>query len=322
MPRITVGLVTTVAPELCGHRTYAEELVYHANIVAPEIAFKLIGRPFNPERILQETADVDVVHINHAWQLFSDLTPVHIAEIRNRGQRTVCTFHESSYENRSVFTCAFDRVVVHQKTIDGFTHIRDGIWAHDTEYPDANGSPFIGTVGFPIGYKNLFNLAEAVNTTGYRLLAYLPESPHAHAAPVAERIRRLCPGSQIYTDFHDQRDIITAFAHCAATAFPSHHAGSGIGGSVRLGIAARRPVVISRVERFSDLWTDYVNEFYVVNYPYSTANDIAQVLFQVEADCRHNVVRKPVKCAADMSWMKSAEAYCKLYNDLCGVTNG
>lgn len=310
---IKVGLVTTWE-EPCGHFCYASELVEHVSIC--DVQFVIIGRPFTPQTIIGKAleAQCDIVHINHANQLFGDLNASHIKHLRSLGIKTVATWHESTTENRSELTVAFDRVVVHQATSDGFARINDGIWnfpASGQTYTD-----FVGIVGFPFAYKNVEITAEAVAHAGLRLKAFLPASHHVDVDPIMRAVIAKCPGSVVYTGWNEQKQIIREFQSCMMTLFPYAHCGTGIGGSVRLGIAARRPVIISKVVRFQDLLDGYRDEFYVIDNPYPRTNEIYNAVQAVKADLLLGYAKVPSRCIADMDWKKSAAAYVQIYQEL------
>lgn len=309
---IKVGIVTTLAPEACGHRVYAEELMQ--SVTDPDIEFKHIGRPFNFNSVVERIKDCDVVHWNHSWQLHSDLKPEHIQHFKSMGKKTVCTWHESHTENRSALTVAFDAVVVHQKTVDGFIHIPVGIW--DMPLPQQPITDFIGVVGFPFDYKNYPVAARVARTCGARLLAFLPEAVHGDVRKVVGEIQRYCPNASIRTDFVPQAEIIQAFSQCLFTMFPYSHTGSGIGGSVRLGIAARRPVVISNVVRFGDLLEDYKDEFYVIPDAYPTYESTMPVIDVLRNDIATGTARVPNRVIADQSLQRTASMYTQLYKSL------
>lgn len=312
---IRVGLVSTFKPEACGHAMYADELMRSTE--DPDVEYKIIGRPLNAAAITERIQDCDVVHVNHAWQLFGDLNEHVIASWKAAGKKTVCTFHESSYENRSAFTVAFDRVVVHWKSIDGFTHIPDGIL--DNGHKVEDGKDFIGIVGFPFDYKNYPLCARIAQTLGAKLFAFIPESNHIDYRPVMYQLQLLNPGCTVITDLRDQEFIIKTFSTCLFTMFPYAHTGSGIGGSVRLGIAAKRPVLISNVVRFDDLRTDYADEFYITPTAYPTFENTLPVAGRIMEDIDKRTARIPYRTLEDMNWKKSASRYVEIYKELMNV---
>lgn len=312
---IKVALITTWAPERCGLATYSEELV---NNLKGEVAFSIVTQPFDWS-ICERISDADIVHVNHVNALFGALTYKDILKFKLMGKKTVCTFQESNTENRSGFTLAFDRVVVHQRgTVDGFTHIPHGI-------PDIDVSGvttfrafenFIGTAGFPIGFKNYEMLANVVHDVGAKLYAFIPESAHADALKAAKTIQDFCPGSIVRTDFASHEKIAKALATCVATVQPHNHAGGGVSGSVRMCLAAKRPTIISAASRFSDLLTDYRDEVYVMENAYPTVNDLREALLQVFKDIEAGCEKRPNRVITETNWRVCAQKYLQVYKEV------
>lgn len=309
---IRVGLITTQAPERCGVATYSEELMRHAD----GVQFKIIGRPFTPESIERALAyDVDIVHLNHVWSLYSNIDFPQVQQWKAMGKKTVCTFNESQTENRSAFTLAFDRVVVHQRTVDGFTYIPHGLL--DLPLPEhVPNYEYVGTAGFPIGFKNYGMIAAAARSVGLKLLAFAPESPHANAQDVYSQIHSACPGSHVDMEFRSHEYIIQALSHCLCTVFPHAHAGGGISGSVRLGVSAQRPVVISSAGRFTDFINEYPEEFYIIPSGNPSIGEVAHALREVRSGVEAGCARQPERVIRDMNWKSVANQYVEIYKDL------
>jgi hypothetical protein len=311
---IRVGLITTVAPERCGLRVYAEELVKHGS--REDVSFELIGRPFDGESIITRCQNADIIHVLHVWALFGAFTARHVHKLKAMGKKTVCTFNDSMTENRSEFTLAFDRVVVHQPTGDGFTCIYHGVPIRELN-PSGSMSDFIGTSGFPFEFKNYPLAARLARAVGMKLYANLPVSQHVDARTTIEAISRECPGSLVQTNFPPHDEIIGILSNCAFSLFPYRHETTGIGGSARVGIGAQRPVVISNVIRFADLLQEeFRDEFYVIPSAYPTFEESLPVVQQVVHDIQHKQEKIPIKTLKAMSWKESAAEYVALYREL------
>lgn len=311
-----VGLVTSWAPEKCGVATYSEELVAHVREQAPDIEFKIIARPFTAQSILERVQDVDIVHINHVHAFFGDLKPAHIRQMKAMGKKTVCSWQECTSENRSEFTLAFDRVTVHLKdTADGFQYIPSGIWTKPWKPYTGEFKDYIGMAGFPFGFKKFDLGARVARHFGLKLLAFMPESQHTSAAPEVRKVHELCPGSITFTDYKHQTEIVELLSQCRLTLHPHDHAGGGVSGSVRLGLAGRRPTVITKAGRFMDLWA-YEDEVYIVQSGYPSISDIIPVVGQVLSDESNNTVKLPKRVIEDMSWERCARDYIGVYRDV------
>lgn len=311
---IKVGLITTWAPERCGVRTYGEELVRRAEA---DIEYTVLGRPFNAS-LFDRAADCDIVHILHVNALYPDITVEFINRWKSLGKKTICTFNDSTSENRSVFTVAFDKVVVHQPTSDGFEYIFHGIPVKELKPYSGEMKDYIGTSGFPIGFKNYPLAARLAKAVGMKLYAILPESSHANVSAVAGEIQRYCPGSIIDTGFPSHDEVLDKLSQCAFLLYPYAHTGTGIGGSARMGMAAGRPVVISKVVRFADILADekYAKEFYIIENPYPCFETSISTVHQVINDLALGTARVPTKTVEDMNWDTVSKRYYKLYRDV------
>ncbi len=311
---IKVGLITTWAPERCGVRTYGEELVRRAD---PDIEYTVISRPFD-RSVISRTAHCDVVHILHVNALYPEITVEVINELKAAGKKTVCTFNDSTSENRSVFTVAFDKTVVHQPTSDGFEYIYHGIPTKELKPFDNSLTEFVGTSGFPMGFKNYPLAAKLAQAVGMKLYAILPESQHADVKTVIRDIQRECPGSIIDTGFPSHDEVLDKLSQCAFLLYPYSHTGTGIGGSARMGMAAGRPVVISNVVRFADILAEekYAKEFYIIQDPYPTFDTAIHTVRQVVQDMQNGTARVPKKTVEDMSWEVVSKKYYQLYRGL------
>lgn len=313
---IRVGMITTTAPERCGLRVYSEELVRNARLDNPDIEFHFIGRPFDGS-VIDRCADVEIVHVQHVNNLFGGFTLDHILQLKALGKKTICTYHDSTTDNRSQFTLAFDRVVVHQPTSDGFDYIYHGVpWRNLN--PLGMYRDFIGTSGFPIPFKNYPLAAKLAREVGMKLYAILPDSPHGDVNQVTEQIMRECPGSVVDRSFPDHQEIISILSECSFTLFPYRHETTGVGGSMRVGIGAQRPVVISNVIRFADVLHEerFRNEFYIIDSAYPTFEQALPVVKQCATDVATGFERIPKLTLEKMSWRASANKYAQIYREL------
>lgn len=318
---IKVGLVTTTEPEHCGIRVYGEDLVTHAAIDNPDVVFTMIGRPFDGPSILERANkhNVEIIHVNHVDSLFGCLTTHDVLEMKKSGFATMCTLHDSLTDNRGDFTNAFDRVVVHQATDDGFKRINFGIPYLKKGYSvRRKRSDFIGTSGFPLGFKNYPLAAKLAHAVGMKLLAFMPLSQYGDASAIEREIKREDPHAEVHIGFPPHCEIVKELAECAFTLFPYNHANTGIGGSARVGIGAQRPVVISNVVRFADILSDerYRDEFYVIPSSYPTFEQSLPVVQKVIDDIALRKEKIPFHTLNDMNWRKSANAYVALYREL------
>src|SRR4051812_31654769 len=108
-----VALLTTYS-EPCGIAEYAKSLVKSLEGV---VDFDIYDRDrWNIATLL--AGDYDILHLNHEGALFHWFTLPMVEQIKATGKKVVMTLHSSCHFNRSAFTLAFSKVVVHHKTND------------------------------------------------------------------------------------------------------------------------------------------------------------------------------------------------------------
>ena len=314
-----VGIVSTHAPERCGLRVYTEELMYSATENNRDIDFDIIGRPFDSS-VVDRAQGFDIVHVMHVGNLFGAFSTDQVLALKSRGIKTVCTWHESSETgNRNPYTEAFDRVVVHELTNDGFDIIYHGV--PEVIMPirrELHLYDYVGTSGFPLPFKNYPLAARLAAAVGKKLYAFLPESNHGDVHAVEAEIQNYCPGSIVAKQFAPHAEIVRTLSHCAFTLFPYSHTNTGIGGSMRVGIGAMRPVIISDVIRFRDVLSNpgFSSEFYVIPSANPTFENSIETVMQCAKDVARCEARIPVKTLSAMSWSRSASHYVEIYRGL------
>jgi len=108
--------------ERCGIAEYANDLVSNAS---DQTQFQIHCKLLPPPNVV---FPFDIVHVNHEDGLFRHWTADDIRVLRRNGKRTILTKHNSFPHCRNNFDSAFDAVVVHEETNDGFFHIPHGIY--------------------------------------------------------------------------------------------------------------------------------------------------------------------------------------------------
>lgn len=297
---LTCGLLTTWG-ERCGIAEYAVNLV---NSV-PDVSFKIIARPW--EHALETIRSCDVVVVNHEPGLFQWMDHNTIKQMQFAGKRkpVILIMHTSNaVNNRSVFTSAFDKVVVHEKTPDGFVHIPHGIVEQDVSLVIRDVFR-VGTVGFPFPWKGFSLVAEACKVLGYPCRIIAPESRHWDTNGVECHLRSFNPDVEYIKEWLSVKDTIIKLAECSVNVFAYQGGNAGISGAVRLGIAAQRSVVISRCRQFRDLYEDYNSQFYVAEN--LTVDGLAH---QISLAVASRIV--PRKVLEDQGWSKVGKMYSEL----------
>lgn len=324
---ISVALLTTWE-ERCGIYSHSLNIVNHR---VPGIEYVIVPRPWSPEQIVAAAQDCDIVHVSYEHNLHGHLVGTGIFQrLREAGKKTVCTFHNiwptdgryliSSpfYTRQNLILKEFDAVVVqdpHTDPKDGFIYIPQGVM----DVPKADTvEPKLGTAGFPTEAKGSLIMAHVARELGLGVMQFMPESKHADAHGMAARIRGMVPNADLYFDFHPQEYIASRLSECLVTCwlYRAHMGQSGIAGSVRLGLAAGRPVVISRCAMYRDLFDHYEDEIYFVESDQPGFENVLPVVQKVLADIEAGNPKRPDRVIRECSWQKCGQMYAEIYRKL------
>lgn len=299
-----VALVTTWG-ERCGIAEYAKELVASC----PGVEFKIIGRPWEITQVLRESASCSIVHFNYEPGLLGHIDAVQIAAMKAMGKKTVLTLHTShDGDNRTPFTTAFDRTVVHEKTQEGFTFIPNGIPDFRPNYPGTLDA--LGTAGFPFPWKGFEEVAKAAQMLGKTAIVVAPDSRHWDTWSMKECVKKACPTATYVTEWLETKEVIERLAVCSCLVFAYQGGNYGISGAVRMGLATGRPVVLSRCRQFRDLF-EYDDE---IGF---TRDCSAAAIVEAVQDTLATG-KRPKRVLQDMSWKRCGELYMNVYKDLLG----
>lgn len=302
-----VGLLTTYN-EPCGLAEYAKCLVKSAN----GVEFTILDRDkWNLQDILN--GEFDILHVNHEWQLFGWLTKSYIEQVKATGKKVMMTLHSSCSDNRNEYTQAFDRVIVHEKTTDGFTHIPMGIVELEYQWLDRDYPLYrtVGTSGFPIWHKRFVDIAAAAKMVRKHCFIVAPASRHADTYAVERQVMAVNPDTEYVTEYLPQRDVIINLNATDVLVYAMGN-GPGISGSVRMGLAAKRPIVLTRCQQFHDLYDEYQDEVeFVDGEPFINPESIAAGINRVLKNGK-----KPKRILEDMGWSKVGKMYEKVYSEV------
>lgn len=310
----------------------------------PEITIEPRPDGLDPRALI--TRPSDIVHLNYHMSLHSRWGADEVRALQDRGVRTIVTFHDTlgeftPAELRATGDTRLDRLealaevadalVVHEPCA-GFPDAhawRMGVSAPQVPYQYAarrprttawqptmtdacfkawDAQPVLGSIGFPLPWKNFDRLAEITKEIGWALLLI---APTATKEQVAEWYR-LNPALHVRTDFVGRQEAIALLAGCDATAFPYTCGNTGQSGAILQGIAARKPVIALRTCRqFRALYDDSLGRNTI-----DWVEDFNELNFALQdlhlGRCDPGIVA----LAEQESWEKVGARYATLYRSL------
>jgi hypothetical protein len=292
----------------CGNAAYARDLSsallpYYVNqIVSPVLENMLAFKP-------------NVVLINwHPAKVGNpDVNRIHAA-----GAKAILIYQNSidnAWTNGPIF--GEDAIVTHEPTAlynatvipHGIPIVR-GLW-HE-HYEPQNQS--VGTAGFPFPWKRFDVVAEVAKRFNLQCMMIAPQHDFYDSRKFIEGIvGHLGPLADVHTEWMEIEGVVRRLSQCMFNVFwyqsKDIHDQFGQSGSVRMGLAARRPLIISDHRKMRDILENYSDEVYVAHSElevYKHASDILQSI-AVGAP-----VRVPKRILEDQGWPRVA----KLYSDL------
>jgi hypothetical protein len=257
-------IISTSLNETCGIREHSLMLQAALREVAPEVDHLLIGP--DPAEIPACPDDQTILMIDHQQGVHGQWTPYHIAALKMAGWKVVITVHDS-FETFSLMQergfldpRGADAIVVHEPVegLDGANvhFVRQGVLGPCSSGSQScssslvpSGRPTVGSAGFPFPWKGFDALARASAAAGWSLLLLAPRA----TIEDCERWQSLNPNCEIIPQWLPREEIVARLSQCQATAWLYSGGGSGTSGAIRLGIAARRPLIAYRNRQFRDL---------------------------------------------------------------------
>jgi hypothetical protein len=305
-------LLVTTWNERCGIAEYAANLVRHCKcefeIVDP-VTFMNFGK---------DVSSFDLVHVNHEPGLYPGMTQYHVQRFCDSKPAMITLHATQAGYNHGAYIEAFQKIVVHEQTQDvarwpsKWIYIPEGIPVAVSLAPTVENT--LGTCGFPFPWKGWDEVAYAAKFLNLGMIACLPESKHADALAAKRQIESVL-GAKAYivTEYLPESGVIHHLSRNLVNVFPYKGHNAGISGAVRMGLAARRPVVVSASRQFNDLFM-YREELYVS--PQSEGQELYDCIQNAVLDARSGHARLPNQVIKDMGWERSARAYMDVYNSI------
>lgn len=306
----TVGILSNLH-EKCGsadHGRYlAKELRHYYNVLLSDKGPELSG--------------CDVVIINwHPARI--KLTDEMVRGFQRLGSKVIVIYQNTlgvnTVERISSLDLA-DAVITHEPISRPTEVIPVGIWI--VKGLAEKVEPMIGTAGFPFPWKQLEITAGVAKSLGvkYRLMApYYDYDKEAEDLPgyIKGISDILGPLADIHNEWLPVEDVIRELSECAVNVFWFNSQGLGAlqgqSGSVRIGLAARRPIIISRHRKFTTLFP-YEDELYIAD-TVEQVREFAEGILQAPEKAK-----RPKRILSEMGWPAAGRKHAVLIERL---TNG
>lgn len=314
---ITVRLVTTWNTA-CGIAEHSAMLV-QALGVEDDIEVTPDADALDPRQL--DPTPYDIVHLNYHAALHSRWDVAEVQALQEHNVKVVITYHDTmsgEKNQRNSTQCIAlwehaDAFIVHEPVADlpDAIYWRQGIPEPEEPKLNCNARPVVGTCGFDFPWKNYELLAKSSFEAGWAVLFV-----GGNITEERQRVLEDCnPHVQFIQGFVDRREIVAYLAACDATAFLYLCANTGTSAAIRLGIAARRPMLATSpaaCRQFRDLkglksgitWLDDLS-------PWNVTAQLGWLTIAHD----HRMHR----LAEQDSWRRLGGKYAQLYRDLVEV---
>lgn len=299
-----VGLVTPWI-ERCGITEYSKELI---ELSEGKYEFEVINEKSSLGVIRDQIQNCDLVHVNGSGFLVSKID---YDFVKSFGKKTILTLYESGKNNeKNQLVSAFDYVVTHEKEgldIENFIHIPHPIYTvplNHTLIPDSR----IGTVGFPFEWKGFDLVAQVANELSFDFIGFIPNYNKKNTSNRYKTIiEAINPNFEVVTDYKSKKEILDALNTCRINSFLYHGNRVGVSGACRFGLAARRPMVVTRDRQFNDLF-EYEDEIW-----FADSLNIEHLIEVFNNALKEEMWKRPEKVLKDADWKVCIEKYHRLY---------
>lgn len=327
----------------CGISDHSDQLIAAVQVADPSIqitasALELDGDSFATKSLLYDHPYYDLVVLNYHEALYRNWPVERLLELRHEGYKSVVIYHNTFGEHtpsemrangdhrldflEAIAWSAVDAVIVHEPCAELDTpyihYWRQGVpaaqsprqYAERSLSPSSdcfkgwNDQPLLGTVGFNQPQKNFDRIAQVSHACGWALLICCADATTADIT----RWTALNPDTTVLTGFQPVSTVVSYLSGCDATIFAHEGAHAGTSGAIRLGLAARKPVIAWHNRQFRDLladegYLDWCDGF----------GDLPHVLANIPIQ---RVDPRIVQIAERDSWVHLGERYASLFKEL------
>lgn len=299
-----VGLVTNFN-QACSISEYAKNLLSH---LPSDIDVKVISQPHTLDNVINQLHDVDVIHFNYiAYRMNHGLMEGVVACRDRKKQKMVITYQETpgEYQLYNGVGGLADAIVLHEPSGNYGPKVHlipNGIKLVDVKAVEPQNK--LGSAGFYSLPKRFDLVHDAASQLHMGCLLLMPKADCGGDAPSFG-------GSEILRDYLPYDNVVQRLAECLMTIFPydDSYPMVGIGNAVRFGLAAERPVIVSKHHHFRDL-LQYNDEVYFID------QDVTTTVRKVLDDIMYGVEKLPKRLLQDMNWTRCAQMYANVYRNV------
>jgi hypothetical protein len=297
---VRVGILTNLHAK-CGNAEYGRDL-YRALSGLCEVKIA---------DTIQELLPTDAVIVNHHPARVK-LSMEILDKIRWEGAKSVVLFANSfDTEFTSDIVLKSADAVVANEPMTGdreVVYIPMGIPVVDELQPV--GEPRIGVAGFAFPWKRFDVTAEVAKTMGVKCRIVSAIADIQDTSLFLQALNgHLGSLAEIQTNWLSSEEIVRLLSECTLNIFwyqsQSYADQEGQTGSARLGVAAKRPMIISRHRKFRTL-LPYEDEFYIADTEEQVNEMARQILLAPEQ------AKRPNRVMQDMGWNTVAKKWLDL----------
>lgn len=266
------------------------------------------------------TADADVVIVN--WHpAVVPFTAAGVRDLQARGKKVILLLQNSFdtpfiVEENDILKAA-NVVVAHEPMMGNVNIVCIPVGVAVVESLRMPLQKMIGVAGFSFPWKRFDVAAQAAKENGAVLRMIAPPHATADTQTVVDQVRQILPPEQleIIRAFLPVDDVVRLLSECTLTMFwfQSRDFEDTLGqtGSARMGVAAQRPMVISRHRKFKTM-VSYEDDLYVADTE-EQAKVIASMILQDP-----DRARKPVRLFMEQNWREAARKYVQIAREIMG----